>query len=340
MRSVVRDLALDLRGITVLTEAASGPFAVTALLAALAGAERVLALTRDSRYGTAAEVERYLREWAAELGCAEPIEISRRPAAEVAAEAELVTNLGFVRPISREVVERLPADAAVSLMWEPWEFRPEEVDLEACRQRGVPVLGTWESHPRLEIFRYVGILALKLLLESEIEIAHSRVLVLASDPFGAEIDRCLRVVGAEVRLVDPTAPQPWADAGLEAFLAEADAVVVAENRAEAPVIGEMAGLPVKWLVPALPEVVSICGMLDSDALHRLGLRVHPFAPQVPRTMTVTTGYVGPRPVIDLHAAGLKVGEALVRGMRKFQDPVRAVKFALKNSPGMDFPQPR
>jgi hypothetical protein len=53
-------------------------------------------------------------------------------------------------------------------------------------------------------------------------------------------------------------------------------------------------------------------------------------------MTVATDYLGPRPVIDLHAAGLKVGEALSRGMRAFGDTAKARDFAMSCSPAMDF----
>lgn len=48
-------LELDLRGRTVLTEAASGAYVVTPVLAALAGA-RVFAYTKTTRYGTVEEV--------------------------------------------------------------------------------------------------------------------------------------------------------------------------------------------------------------------------------------------------------------------------------------------
>ena len=46
---------LDLKGKTVLTEAASGAYVVTPLLAAIAGA-KVYAFTRTTRYGTVDEI--------------------------------------------------------------------------------------------------------------------------------------------------------------------------------------------------------------------------------------------------------------------------------------------
>ena len=49
---------LDLTQLVVYTEAASGTYLHTPILAACAGAERVYALARDSSYGSAADVRR------------------------------------------------------------------------------------------------------------------------------------------------------------------------------------------------------------------------------------------------------------------------------------------
>src|SRR5438270_13673546 len=94
----VERFALDLSGVTVLTETASDPFVVTPLIAARAGAE-VIAVTRDSRFAAAGEVGDYTLEWARGLGLEPQIEIYFGAGADRAADADLVTNLGFVRPI-------------------------------------------------------------------------------------------------------------------------------------------------------------------------------------------------------------------------------------------------
>ena len=54
-------MRLDLADIRVLTEAATGPFAATAFMASLAGASEVVAVTRDSRWGTANDAIRAVR---------------------------------------------------------------------------------------------------------------------------------------------------------------------------------------------------------------------------------------------------------------------------------------
>ena len=54
----VTEMRIDLDGAVVVTEAATGAYAVTPIMAALAGARRVFAFTRPTRYGSVAEVVR------------------------------------------------------------------------------------------------------------------------------------------------------------------------------------------------------------------------------------------------------------------------------------------
>jgi hypothetical protein len=337
MRSMIRDLDIDLTGMNVLTEAASGPFAVTPVLAAMAGASRVVATGRGSSWGAYGEVREHLLQLAHQAGCAEVIEVSDRPAIEHAPGMHIVTNLGFVRPINAALVARLPADSAVPLMWEPWEYRSEDVDLLACQARGIPVLGTNEGHPRLEIFAYLARVVERLLLERDIEVERSRLLLIASAPFGPAIEGGLRQSGADVVRVDPTAPTNWV-AESSAVLPHFDAVVVAEHRSRAVIIGP-GGLPAQALVNAGVELIHLSGTIDADELATAKLHKHPPRHVRHGVMTVTTDYVGPRPVIDLHAAGLAVGAHLVRLLRAGMSAEQAKAEVVAAGLGADFPPP-
>jgi len=315
---------LDLTGTTVLTETASGPFVVTPLLAARAGGA-VIAVTRDSPYGTAAEVRAYTEEWAARLGVA--VEVHVGNALERAGDADLVTNLGFVRPIDAAFAGRMRRGTAVTLMCEPWEVRPSDVDVAACRATGVPVLGTDEHDGRVQTFRFVGMLAVKLLLDLEIEVLLSRIVVVSSEPFATPIVESLRAAGAEVRLVDATR----GDVLDAEECAQADALVVAEHRDRRTIVGGEPGLPLAVLRDAGVAVAHIAGKIDDP---RQELRKAPPGAVAPGWMTVTTDVLGPRPVVDLHAAGLRVGQALVEEMRAHADRERAEAAALAAAPAL------
>ncbi|NNM01264.1 MAG: hypothetical protein HKO62_10980 [Gammaproteobacteria bacterium] len=324
---------LDLAGIPVLTEAASGVFACTPLLAACAGAQTT-AVTRDSRYGSAAEVGDFLRTLAAELGVSSRLSIHEGAAADVCAKAALPTNLGFVRPIDRSVVERLPADAAIALMWEGWEARAEDIDFAAAAACGVPIVGTNEDDERVKTLEYLGPLAVKLLFEAGIEVLCSRLLVVGSEPFGGRIAAALARFGAASVMHENPEQSAHIDA---AMLAGLDAVVVAEHRSSALIIGSGGLLDPAQLAAAGVAVIHISGSTDDSALTAAGIRKVPARSVPPRHMTVTTAYCGPRPVVDLHTAGLKVGEIMVRARRGGADAAGAERAALASGLGSPLP---
>lgn len=336
IESAINDFALNLGEISVLTEAASGAFVVTPLIAALAGADRVIAVTKDSRYGLANEVKEYTENWAKKFGVGGRITVANEPAHMYAHSVDLVTNLGFVRPIDEKLIKRLPPHAAIALMWEPWEFRASDIDLVACRKKQIPVLGTCETHPRLQIFRYIGLLALKLLLEAGIEVFRSNILLIGSGHFGLETKHVLNSNGCHPVHLNPLENWDNRDQDIKCYIQNADAVVVVEHQATFSLLGGDEGLPLAWFDDSDAVIIHICGKVDDAGLERQGIRKIPKRKVEPGFMTVTTDYVGPRPVIDLHTAGLKVGEALVRGLRLFDDSDEAIKYALNNSPAMDF----
>jgi hypothetical protein len=333
-REAIAATALDLTGIRVLTEVGTGPFVLTPLIASLAGAEQVFAVTRDCRYGSAQDIIGYGRECAEQAGVAGRIEFSARPAAEHAAEAQIVTNLGFVRPIDEALISRLPVDAVVCLMWEPWELRAGEVDIDTCMRRGVPVAGTNETHPKVRTFEYLGPLAMKLLSELGIEPRRARLALIGSAPFGDSIERFLALAGATVERL----PLPPAGAKLDAALGPAieacDALVLAEHRDHRPLIGGANGIAAERIARAGIPVAHICGQLDSADRGLGNLHKRPQGSAPPGYMLVTTDYVDPRAVIDLHAAGLKVGEIMVRARRSGNDARAAVALAVASGLGL------
>lgn len=301
MARAIATLGLDLSGLTVLTEVGTKAFMTTPMIAAS-------------------------RAWAQELGCADAFAPTARRPIEVAGAVDIVTNLRFVRPIDAHLIAALKPTAAISLMWEPWEFREEDLDLPACRARGVAIAGTPETHEDLQIFHYLGATAVKLLLEAEIEVVRSVVGVIGSPPFLAPVQDAVAAMGATVRIVDPfDRTASWDDL---------DAVVVAEHTDRRMLIGE-GGLDPARVSHAV--IVHICGAIDADKLAACGVRVHPPTPASVGYMTVTTGHAGPRAVVDLHAAGLKVGATVARARLAGLDVEAAVCAAVESGYGLPLP---
>jgi hypothetical protein len=338
MRSAVSRLDLDLNGIAVLTEGASGNFIVTPLMAALAGSPHVVALSADSRYGKASDVAEYITECAVRLGVADRIEVTTDRLRARDAGCSLITNLGFVRPINTSLVERSPADTVVALMWEPWEFRPEDVDLKTCRDRGIPVLGTCETDVRVGTFRYVGLIVLKLLLESALEVDGSDILVVGASPFLQPTIDVLRRNGANVTVIAMD-DSGAGEAVSRRPIGEYDAIALVDHRSRKTIVGPGGLFAPEQIIGTGVRLVHVCGVVDDDALAAAGIQKVPPRKVSAGYMTLTTDYVGPRPVIDLHAAGLKVGEIVVRSFRHGSTYSEAVAAALKSGLALDFNLP-
>src|ERR1043165_6288468 len=90
----VNALGLNLAGKTVLTEAASGAYVVTPILAALAGA-KVYAFSRTTRYGTVEEVFANTKKLIAQCSsCKLDINLIDELTPEIIGEADIITNSG------------------------------------------------------------------------------------------------------------------------------------------------------------------------------------------------------------------------------------------------------
>lgn len=304
MREAVARCRLDLRGTVVLTEAATGAYAVTPVLAALAGAARVVAVTRATAYGTVAEVTAATEALAAAAGVSGRIRVGTEKRPELFGAADVVTNSGHVRPIDARVVGLMRPGAVVPLMYERWELRPGEVDLAACAARGVRVAGTNERHPNVGVFEYLGAMAVKLLLDAGVAVHGSRVLVVCDNPFADFLCRGLSGAGAAVELAAAVAPGSLNEQ-LDAILVATKPGTAPIGRAEAELIGTTAPGAV---------VAQYWGEIDRAALDAVGVAYCPAAAAAPAPghMGVLPSAVGPEPIVRLQAGGLKVAEVLLR----------------------------
>jgi hypothetical protein len=337
----IAKLDLHLDDMVVLTEAATGNFVLTPMIAAQAGAKQVLAVTRDSRFGTAQAVKRGTMDLARRWGLENKIEVIFSREDPRIAQADIVTNLNYVRPLDAAMLGRLKPTAVIPLMFETWEYRPSDLDLEEARRLGLCVLGTNERDKRLRILEYIGPVAIKLAMESGVEVFNSKVVVVGGGHFGQATVQAMQSAGAEVFQVQPRQGQSLGDEATLEKLAAADLLVMVEHEDHSMLLGAGGQLEIDKLREIAPQIciAHIAGGVDVKALDRSGISCRPRMPAKPGRMSVTTEYVGPKPMIDLHAAGLKVGEAMAKGMRKSGDAKKAAKYALKNSPAMEFEKP-
>ncbi len=303
MRQAIQRCELQLQNAIVLTEAATGAYAVTPVVAAMAGAEKVFALTQSSRYGTTAEVKVETQQLAEIAGVSACIEFITQKSPDIVAQADIITNSGHVRPINQEMIAAMKQTAVIGLMYEAWEFRPEDVDLIACRLRGIQVAGVNERHPSVDVFSFLGIMAVKLLLDAGISVYTSNILLLCDNPFSSFMERGLVNAGASVDTIDSLAAAPTDKTY--------DAIVVALQPRYEPILSATDAVMIaKYWPGAL--VAQYWGDIDHSAFLSHDIPICPEVEPKPGHMGILPSAVGPEPIIRLQTGGLKAAEVIWR----------------------------
>ncbi|PSB14897.1 hypothetical protein C7B65_25645 [Phormidesmis priestleyi ULC007] len=315
MQQAIQRCDLQLQSATVLTEAATGAYIVTPVLAAMAGASKVFALTKSTRYGSVEQVKAQTQQLAEIAGISDRLEFIAEKSPEIVAQADIITNSGHVRPIDAEMIDWMKLTAVIGLMYEAWEFRPEDIDLAACQQRGIPIAGVNERHPAVDVFSFLGIMAVKLLLDAGVAVYTSNILLLCDNPFSPFIERGLVNSGALADKVTSLSEAPLDK--------EYDAILVALQPQPEPVLSANdATLIAKYWSGAI--VAQYWGDIDRYAFAAYNIPIWPEIEPKLGHMGILPSHVGPEPVVRLQTGGLKAAEAAWR--QSSQSNAQAMKF--------------
>lgn len=307
---VIRELALDLTDKAVLTEVGSGLFLVTPLIALRANARKVYAWVRDSSYGKAEDIMRSCKELVNEFQLPDNIEygINQRPAHHISS-ADIITNLGFVRPLNSEFLDQVSEHSVIAGMCEAWELRPADIDLHYCKQKNIKVAGTWENHPDLKIFDGCGNLAVKMALEAGYEVYQNNIIIWSNDHFGKVVENGFKNFGANkiIRTTDPGT--------LYKNIKDIDFLFFCDYNESRQIIGHNGFISIDEIQKLNKGVgiVHLYGDLDNNYIKEKNLNVFPDKKGRASVMTYTLAHLGPKLIINLHAAGLKVGQCLIDG---------------------------
>jgi hypothetical protein len=298
-------LGLDLAGLSVATEAATGAYACTAVIAALAGA-RVHAVAREStRYGTYGDALSATLDLAARAGVADRISVARAFGAGSLESCDIVTNSGAVRPISGKMIARLRRGAVIGLMFEAWEFREADLDLAACRRHGIGVAAVNERHPDIAVFDFLGPLCVRLLEDGGMSLSGTNIAVLCDNPFEPYLLAGVSAAGARVqgfREIGCLPREDW------------DAVVVAVDPNRNARLGYD---ELSMIASAAPgaKIAQFWGDIDRRAAADLGITsVCPAEEPAAGHMGTLLNALGHEPIVRLQAGGLRAAELLFRGM--------------------------
>jgi len=315
---------LDLSGLTVITEAATGAYRSTAAIAARAGARRVVALARNTtRHGTAADAARATMGLAALAGVASRIEVVGAIEPEMLSACDILTNSGHLRPITAATIGLLPPGAVIALMFEAWEFRASDLDLEACAAAGVRVAAVNERHPATGVFDFLGPLAVRLLEDSGTVVADARIALISDNPFAPFIAAGLRAAGGEVETFTEVG-QLYRDAWR--------AVVVALTPGALPRL-TAEGIHHLARNAPLALLAQFWGDIDREAARHYGLSLWPPTAPGPGHMGILLNALGDEPIVRLQTGGLRAAEFIHRGGIAAPGAIAELVTAAPSKPG-------
>jgi len=308
INGAVENLGVDLSGLTVLTEVGSGPYLFTPIIASRCGAETVYAWTFDSEYGLSSDIVQDCKRFCKEISISNIEFLENTVLTDHIAAADIITNSGFLRPLNSEKLKHCKKEVVIPLMYDKWEFRSFDIDIDFCRINKIPVAGTWENHPSLKIFDAIGALGVKMILETKREVWGNNIFVWSDDNFGNVLSETFIKLGAHkvITSVDQNL--------LINTLSEIDILFLANYYETSTFFRDI--IP-SYLVGQFDEIVIIhlFGSLDYIELSNKGLNIFPEKDGKESEMSLTLGYLGLNPIIKLQVAGLKVAECMARGLR-------------------------
>lgn len=299
-------LDLDLKGRTVLTEVGTHNYLFSPIVPALCGAEKVYALAKDNAYGKAYEVIQECRQICDKLDLRNVHFLEQTIPTEILPEIDILTNSGNLRPINKSLLQYCKKDLVIPLMYEAWEFRNSDIDIDYCKDHGFKVAGTWEDHPVLQVFRYSGLLAMKMAFNAGFEIEGNHIFVWSNDNFGKVISEKFIEEGGKVTLSnDPTL--------FYQMLPDLDFVFLADYFMEGSYLSNGGILDASRVVELNPDIVFVhlFGNVDYKYCLEQTIEVFPKYDGKRHVMSYTLGYIGLIPILRLQVGGYRVAFELL-----------------------------
>lgn len=329
IEDAVERLNLNLAGKVVLTEAATGAYIVTPVIAALAGAE-VYAYTRDTRYGSVADVRKQTDDLLAQFGDKNlKVTIIDNLTPDIIAKADIITNSGHLRPLNSEKLQNAKKGTVIPLMYEAWEWRDADLDIEHCKKNGIVVGATNERHPDVDVFNYLGDMAVKQVFDAGLCPYKNKFVLICNNDFGPFIAKVIARNCEGLGVIDTEENKgkynfdnvEWIGNFPEINIPEkykdAEAVIFTAYPFDQDWIGENSPVSLQKIKDEFhdPLILRYAGDIDTEAFDRNKVRYFP-AHVHSGHMGILPSAIGNDPIIRLQSGGLKVGELLTKNESK------------------------
>ncbi len=299
------DLNIDLKDLNVLTELGSGNYLLSPIIPLLCGAKHVFAFVKDTKYGLAKEIIENFNKLQDSFQIRNNITIIENILDdEIISKCDIITNSGMLRPLNDSKLKHFKKGAVLPLMFEAWEIRESDIDLGSCFFYKIKVSGTWENHPKIKVFEYVKMLALKMVFEAGFEVIDNSIFIWSDDHFGDFIFDSFKKNGAKECFlsVDPNL--------LVSVISKIDFIFFAQYSQKENIFDL---IDFKRLVEMNPTlmIIHLFGEISVEQFQQIGIKVYPNFNGYSHNMTFTLSHVGISPYIKLQAAGYRVAQEMI-----------------------------
>jgi hypothetical protein len=307
-RSIAR-MKLNLAGYSVLTEVGSNNYLYTPTIAAMGGASKVYACSADNSRFRFIDVANECKEILKYAGLDDKVDIiTHQEIYSVLPFVDVITNSGFLRPLDKSKLSIIKSSAVVPLMYEAWEVRNSDIDIDYCKRNNIKVSGTSECHPLVNVFDAVGTLAIKLSLEAGFELYNNNIAVWSKDNFGIKArEGFINAGAASANIFNDTKE-------LMHHLPNIDLMFICDYNETNCYFGDNGLFNLNEIVALNPclGIVHLYGNIDNELLKQHGIKVYPDKLGKACHMSESLAYIGATPVIDLQVAGFKVAEEMLK----------------------------
>lgn len=321
INKTIEDLNIDLSSKTVITEVGSNLFLYSPLICLLSKAAKVYAWTSDSKYGSAEVIAKQCKDLCQKLGYSNiEFAINEKPSSHLK-EADIITNSGFIRPINYELLQHCKSkNLVIPLMYEKWEFRDTDIELEYCKKNNIKVAGTWENHPKLKIFDHVQGLALKMAFNAGYEVRGNNIVIWSNDSFGEKAKESFLNNGA-ARVVITNQVNELID-----HIPDADFIFMCNYNDQRTLFSDSSKnglISFDSLFKLNPHIslIHLYGSINYTNATSHGLNIYPKYDGRQKVMSLSLAEIGCAPALKLICAGMKVAELLSKNI---EDPLAQV----------------
>lgn len=333
IRKQIDKLSLNLSEKILLTEAATGPYIVTSIIGALAGA-KVYAFAKDSRYGSAHEVFNTNREILKELKLDLDINYIESLDSSIISKADIITNSGHLRPLNRSILQYVKKGCVIPLMYESWELRESDLDTEYCREKNITIGATNERHPDINVFSYLGDMAIKQILDSGTCLYENKFVLICNNHFGPYIAKTISKVCNGLGVIDLKERREAYENNID-WLSDFPEIKITDKYRDCEAIiftaypfdtnwigDDHSIIPVSKLSGEFNylNLLRYAGDIDSELCDEKGVKYFPRKVQSGH-MGVLPSDIGFDPVIRLQSGGLKAGELMLLGKTDYKNEV-------------------